>query len=256
MTGPGTPPPPPLDRAAFDALSLDVGGVLMVPDHGIVGQALTRAGLEHDRSRFLDAHYVAMAEIDRMGAAPERWREYGSAFLGHVGIGAGDLDAGRAALATVLDGSVWHQPVPGARAALARLSAAGLRLAVTSNSDGHLADMLLRYECVQVGPGAGIPVEHISDSGVVGVHKPDPGIFHATAAGLGLPPGRVCHIGDAGTFDADGAEAAGMLAVHVDPLRLCPDGHVHVRSLADFADRLLGAREGSSAQAAPAAQVT
>jgi hypothetical protein len=33
-----------------------------------------------------------------------------------------------------------------------------------------------------------------------------------------------------------------MAAVHVDPLGLCPaaDAHVHVASLADFADRLLG----------------
>jgi FMN phosphatase YigB (HAD superfamily) len=232
--------PPQLDRSAFDALSLDVGGVLMVPDHGIVGQALARAGIAHDRSRFLEAHFVAMAEIDRLGAEPERWREYAAAFLGHVGVGGGDIDAGRAALATVLDGSVWHQPVPGARAALARLAVGGLRLAVTSNSDGQVADVLARYECLQVGPGAGVAVEHISDSGVIGVHKPDPAIFAATAAGLGLAPDRVCHIGDSGGFDADGATAAGMLAVHVDPLGLCPDGHVHVASLADFADRLLG----------------
>lgn len=74
----------------------------------------------------------------------------------------------------------------------------------------------------------------------MGVHKPDPLIFRATAAGLGLPPGRICHVGDAGGFDADGAAAAGMLAVHLDPLGLCADGHVHVASLGEFADRLLG----------------
>lgn len=31
-----------------------------------------------------------------------------------------------------------------------------------------------------------------------------------------------------------------MLAVHLDPLGLCADGHVHVASLGEFADRLLG----------------
>jgi putative hydrolase of the HAD superfamily len=102
-----------------------------------------------------------------------------------------------------------------------------------------VADGLARYEMLQVGEGPGVAVEHISDSGVVGVHKPDPAIFRATADGLGLPLYRVCHVGDAGGFDADGAAAAGMVAVHIDPLALCPDDHVHVASLAEFADRLL-----------------
>ena len=31
----------PFDRAAVDAVSLDVGGVLLVPDHGLLGHALT-----------------------------------------------------------------------------------------------------------------------------------------------------------------------------------------------------------------------
>lgn len=236
--------PSPLDRTSFDALSLDVGGVLVVPDQGMLGAALASAGIAHDRSRFTDGHYVAMAEVDRAGARPERFREYADAFLRWIGVPDRLLGEGRAALAPVLAAPVWHQPLPGARAALARLAAAGVRLAVTSNSDGSVADVLVRYEWAQVGAGAGVVVEHISDSGVVGAHKPDPAIFEATATGLGLPCGRVCHIGDAGGFDADGAAAVGMLAVHVDPLDLCRSAHVHVTSLADFAERLLGPAPG------------
>src|SRR5690606_1750101 len=126
------------------------------------------------------------------------------------------------ALATVLVPAVWHQPVPGAKVAAARLAAAGLRLAVTSNADGRVADMLARHEIVQVGDGPGVPVEHVSDSGAIGVHKPDPGLFEVTARALGLPPGRICHLGDAGGYDADGAAGAGMVAVHADPLAPCP----------------------------------
>jgi hypothetical protein len=36
-----------------------------------------------------------------------------------------------------------------------------------------------------------------------------------------------------------------MVAVHVDPLALCPADHIHVASLADFADRLLGRAGGT-----------
>jgi putative hydrolase of the HAD superfamily len=130
--------------------------------------------------------------------------------------------------------------VPGARAAARRLAGAGVRLAVTSNSDGSVADLLARHELAQVGSGPGVAVEHVSDSGVIGRAKPDPAIFLATAEGLGLPPERICHVGDSGTYDADGAAAVGMRAVHVDPLGLCPvAAHEHARSLAEFADGLL-----------------
>ncbi|HEX6420905.1 MAG TPA: HAD family hydrolase [Acidimicrobiales bacterium] len=233
----------PFDRAAVDAVSLDVGGVLVVPDHGLLAHALTAAGVSFDRARFGAGHYAAMAAVDRARARPEDWTDYAHAFLRAVGVPSGQVEPGAAAIAPVLASPVWHQPLPGARAALARLAAAGVRLAVTSNSDGSVADVLARYELVQVGDGPGVAVEHISDSGVVGVHKPDPAIFRATAAGLGVPPGRICHVGDAGGFDAEGAAAAGMLAVHVDPLRLCPDGHAHAASLGDFAERLLGSVE-------------
>jgi putative hydrolase of the HAD superfamily len=229
----------PFDRSSVDAVSLDVGGVLLVPDHGLIGHALAGAGVAHDRSRFGDGHYVAMAEVDRARSHPEVMTDYAGAFLRAVGVAPADVGVAEDALTQVLVAPVWNQPLPGARAAAARLAAAGLRLAVTSNSDGTVADMLRRHEILQVGEGPGLPVEHISDSGVIGVHKPDPAMFAATADGLGLPADRICHVGDAGGYDADGAAAAGMLAVHVDPLGLCPDDHTHVTSLADFAARLL-----------------
>jgi FMN phosphatase YigB (HAD superfamily) len=230
----------PFGLADVDAVSLDVGGVVLVPDHGLIAHALTAAGIAHDRTRFLDGHFRAMAEVDRSRAAPETFTDYTHAFLRAVEVPEVQVEAGAAVLDTVIVAPLWHQPVPGARAAARRLAEAGVRLAVTSNSDGSVEDGLRRYEVLQVGPGAGVEIEHVSDSGVLGVHKPDAAIFLATAGALGLSPGRICHIGDAGGYDADGAAAAGMLAVHVDPLGLCPDDHVHVMSLADFAERLLG----------------
>jgi putative hydrolase of the HAD superfamily len=241
----GTPDLP-FGRDAIDAASLDVGGVLVVPDHGIIGHALTSAGITHDRSAFLGGHFRAMAAVDRSRAAPETFVDYSHAFLSAVGVPDAQIEAAAAVLDGLLGAPLWHQPVPGARVAARRLAAAGLRLAVTSNSDGTVEDVLRRYELLQVGPGAGVEIEHVSDSGVIGVHKPDPAMFRATAGGLGLPPGRICHIGDAGGYDADGALAAGMVAVHVDPLGLCPDPHTHVASLADFADRLLGVGGGAA----------
>ncbi|MGH9228374.1 MAG: HAD family hydrolase [Acidimicrobiales bacterium] len=123
-----------------------------------------------------------------------------------------------------------------------RLAAAGLRLAVTSNSDGTVAERIRRRRVLQIGGGPGVPVEHITDSGVLGVAKPHPATFLTTAAALSLPADRICRVSDSGWYDAVGAAAVGMVAVHVDPLGLCRGDHHHVGSLADFADRALAAR--------------
>jgi putative hydrolase of the HAD superfamily len=234
----------PLDLPPFEAVSLDVGGVLVVPDFGLLGHALDRAGVVHDRSAFFAGHYRAMAEVDRHLSDPEAFGDYAHGFIHAVSVPDDQVEAGVVALEAVLASPVWCQRVPGGLDAARRLADAGLRLAVTSNSDGTVTDLLARHELAQVGDGAGIPVEHITDSGVLGTAKPDPAMFLATAAGLGLSPARVCHIGDSGWYDAAGAAAVGMVAVHVDPLGLCPqvDDHAHVTSLADFADRLLATR--------------
>ncbi|HET6954145.1 MAG TPA: HAD family hydrolase [Acidimicrobiales bacterium] len=227
------------DRGAIDAVSLDVGGVLVVPDHGLLAHALDGAGIEYDRARFGDGHYSAMAAVDRCRSRPEEFTDYTHGFLQAVGVPAAQLEAAVAVLEPWLIAPIWCQPLPGALVAARRLAAAGLRLAVTSNSDGSVADMLARHEYAQVGEGPGVPVEHIGDSAVVGFAKPHPLMFETTAAALGLPLDRVCHIGDSGTYDADGASAAGMRAVHVDPLGLCPAEHHHAASLATFADEIL-----------------
>lgn len=214
--------------------------MLLIPDHGILANALDRRTIPYNRNRFTEGHYRAMAEIDRARSEPETFVDYHRGFLRAVDVPDEYLEAAAAVLTELLVCPLWIQPLPGSRQAAQRLLDAGYRLGVTSNADGTIEDMLRRHEIVQVGPGPGVPVEHITDSGILGKHKPDPAMFLATAAALDLPPERICHIGDSGLFDAVGAQAVGMTAVHVDPLGLCPDhGHDHVDSLVAFTDQLL-----------------
>jgi putative hydrolase of the HAD superfamily len=228
-----------LDPGRVVAVSLDVGGVLTVPRHDALAAALARAAVAHDLALFTDGHYRAMAEVDRCLSVPEEFGDYRRGFLLAVGTPAHEVEAGALALAGALTSALWHQVLPGAVEAARRLLAAGFRLGVTSNADGTVAEMLQRHGVLQVGPGAGVAVEVVTDSGVLGVAKPDPAMFLATAAALGLPPEQVCHIGDSGYYDAEGARAVGMIGVHVDPLGLCPDDrHHHARSLAHLADHL------------------
>jgi putative hydrolase of the HAD superfamily len=107
-------------------------------------------------------------------------------------------------------------------------------LAVTSNSDGTVEDHLARHEWVQVGDGPGVPVSVVTDSGRVGVGKPDARVFQATIDGLGLPADRILHVGDSAFYDVAGAAAVGMQAVHMDPFGICAGDHPHIEGLADL----------------------
>jgi putative hydrolase of the HAD superfamily len=218
----------------FDAVSLDVGGVLVVPDHGALAGVLHRLGVDHDRTRFGVGHYEAMRALDQATSDPEDFTDYLWGFLAAVAVPEGDRPRAHDALADVLRTPVWCQPVPGSRAGLRALADAELRLAVTSNSDGTVADHLARHEWVQVGPGPGVHVEVVTDSGVVGVSKPDARVFRATIDGLGLAPGRIVHVGDSAFYDVAGAAAVGMQAVHFDPYGCCPDDHPHITALRDL----------------------
>jgi putative hydrolase of the HAD superfamily len=242
---PNTAPPtvtstPPTSITVFErtieAVSLDVGGVLTVPDEGVLAHALRRHGVPHDRARFFEGHYHAMAEVHRSGSDPEEFTDYQRGFLRAVDVPDEYLELGAAVLTELMSCPLWCQRVPGSQEAARRLAAAGLRLALTSNADGTIEEMLRRHEIAQVGEGPGLAVEHITDSGIVGRAKPDPLMFLTTAAGLGLAPERILHIGDSAGFDAEGAAAVGMLAVHVDPLGICGGDHHHVGSLAGLAD--------------------
>src|SRR5688500_6013062 len=220
----------------FDAVSLDVGGVLVVPDHGALAAVLDRLEVAYDRSRFGVGHYEAMAAMDRATSDPEDFTDYLWGFLTAVEVPDADRDRAHDALVDVLRTPVWCQPVPGSREAVRALAAAGVRLAVTSNSDGTVEDHLARHEWVQVGLGPGASVEVVTDSGIVGVGKPDARVFQATIDALGLPPDRILHVGDSAFYDVAGAAAVGMHAVHMDPHRLCDGDHPHVKALSELLD--------------------
>jgi putative hydrolase of the HAD superfamily len=220
----------------FDAVSLDVGGVLVVPDHGALAGVLERLGVAHDRRRFGIGHYEAMAAMDRATSDPEDFTDYLWGFLVAVDVPEVDRERAHDALVDVLRTPVWCQPVPGSREAVRVLDDAGLRLAVTSNSDGTVEDHLARHEWLQVGDGPGVRVEVVTDSGAVGVGKPDARVFQATIDALGLPAHRILHVGDSAFYDVAGAMAVGMQAVHMDPHRVCDGDHPHISTLAEVLD--------------------
>ncbi|HEX3667973.1 MAG TPA: HAD-IA family hydrolase, partial [Acidimicrobiia bacterium] len=80
-------------------------------------------------------------------------------------------------------------------------------------------------------------VEAIFDSTVVGVAKPDPRIFELALEALAVPATRAIHVGDTPGADVDGARAAGVRPVLVDPYYFHSDLDVErVTSLLDVVE--------------------
>lgn len=216
----------------------DVGGVLLVPDETIIGQALRHSGLALDDALLSAAHYLAVHYVDdETRALTDRPYEIG--YLSALGITGDELAAGFKAFDELWQLSaidLWSQQVPGAGELLARLSSEHTQVAIVSNSDGTVEESLRRQGLCQVGIGPSPTVAAIIDSSIVGVAKPDPRVFASALAALRHEPTQCVYVGDSERFDVRGAEAAGIRSVHYDPHSLCrnPLAHSHLSSLSDL----------------------
>ncbi|HVM41184.1 MAG TPA: HAD family hydrolase [Acidimicrobiia bacterium] len=227
----------------IDTVFLDVGGVLLLPNHDIVLDALAAAGvhLDADEAALDRAHYAGAAALTDFPAENvEVWNVYQRAYAVAAGVPDHLLDQACAALAAAFPRlDMFSRPAPGAHEALSDLAATGVALAIVSNAQGQVEGLLADAGLCQCGPGAGVTVAAVIDSHAVGVAKPDPRIFELAMAAVGTTADRAVHVGDVVGADVDGATAAGITPLHLDPHGLCADGgHAHVTSLAEVVDLL------------------
>ena len=201
---------------------LDLGGVFYLPDHDRMVAALARLELAIERDRLDKAHYHGVAALEEFRDGDRSiWHAYNRAYARVCGVPPDDVDAAMAVLLEEFErGGVWTRVIPGSREALRDLVALGFRIAVVSNADGTVEDQLRDDVICQVGPGPGVPVELILDSAVVGVSKPDPAIFGLALDALGVDPRDAVHVGDTPAADVEGARAAGVTPILVDPYDL------------------------------------
>jgi putative hydrolase of the HAD superfamily len=208
----------------FEAVWLDAGGVLVLPDPTVLGPLLAYYGAALDVDRHRRAHYAAMAVKSAQGADERDWVEYDRAYVRTVGVNGDDLAEAAVVLGHARIAALWRWPLPDSAAALAALSAAGMPLGVVSNASGQIEAVLRRSGVCQVGPGAGVEVRCVVDSAVVGVAKPDPQIFdHAAIHFADIDRARIAYVGDSVRMDVCGALAAGLYPILLDPFDDHPD---------------------------------
>jgi HAD superfamily hydrolase (TIGR01549 family) len=125
----------------------------------------------------------------------------------------------------------WNVIRPGTTDTLERL-AKRYRIAVISNADGKIADVLER-----TGISHLFPV--ITDSGIVGQEKPHPLIFQTALKDTGARAEESLYVGDVYSVDYLGATRAGMQAILFDVSGAYRDkGLPRVESLQELEKRL------------------
>ncbi len=101
--------------------------------------------------------------------------------------------------------NLWRGHITGMVELARELAARGVRVAVLSNSEGRLAELLAEIGLAEI-------FDAVIDSGRVGIEKPDRRIFDHTLAALGATEPGI-HIGDSWPADIAGALGAGWRAI-------------------------------------------
>jgi FMN phosphatase YigB (HAD superfamily) len=234
-----------------DAVLLDVGGIFLLPDHDRVLGAFSRAECPSSPAADLldSVHYVAAAkfttDLDVEADWAGCWRGYLDSYIEACGVPLEDREEVHFHLdSEFADAALWIHVIPNGREGLQAIADTGVRLGVVSNADGLIAARLADLEILQVGPGVGVPVDCVIDSGAVGVMKPDARIFRLALEAMAIEPEDAWYIGDMPAIDVVGARRASLRPFIMDPLGLHAEADYDaVSSLGDLAARIQEAVE-------------
>jgi putative hydrolase of the HAD superfamily len=185
------------------ALSLDFGETLTTLDADLLVEKLARRGVQATAvslERALPAAWQ-IYQTPAASAGHHPWKPFMTRLLELAGCSFG------AALVEDLfedqqRQNLWRRPLPGMSELVRDAHAAGVPVAVVSNSEGFLLELV-----AELGWTDDLPI--VFDSGKLGVAKPEPEIFRLAAERLGVALTDLVHVGDSLRADVHGALGAG-----------------------------------------------
>ena len=199
-------------------LLFDAGGTLVFPDEKFLIALASACGIHLTHEKLHGAYYQIIYELDQKARHKppfpvDPWPDgYGHTLATTLRLP--DQAATRLAeewRRRHRESNLWAFTRPEVRETLILLQRAGYRMSVLSNSDGRTRTV---FKDLRLLPF----FAYIFDSKELRAAKPQRQIFDRILSKLRLSPRDVIYIGDIYTVDVWGARAAGMGAIHLDPL--------------------------------------
>ncbi|MAM83448.1 MAG: hypothetical protein CL489_15810 [Acidobacteria bacterium] len=215
---------PAIPYRRLKTLFLDAGNTVVAMKLSYIVAALKAEGIQCDPTDLRRAEAAARPAVSaalprlRSTETIDAFEFYIREMLGRVSLTpaqkAADVDGLAHGMVPLLDrvGRVafWSAVIPGVPEALAAFRDRGLQLAVVSNSDGTIEELLRKVGLRQY-------FDAVIDSHVIGYEKPDPRIFRHALDVVGARANTTLHVGDLYEADVVGARAAGVHALLLDP---------------------------------------
>jgi putative hydrolase of the HAD superfamily len=222
-----------MSRPGPTTVLFDAGGVLLDLDYAFLKRLLEARHVATTIGELSASESLARTAIDRRvregGRTSEAWRDYFRILLTRVGAPPEGTEEIIDTLAEAHERvGLWTVAIDGAVATVRTLKEAGHRLGVVSNAEG-------RVERDLDGAGFAGLFETVVDSHLVGVEKPDPGIFRIAMERMSVSPDTAVYLGDVPAVDVAGARAAGLTPVLLDRHDLYASTDVpRLRSIAEL----------------------
>ena len=232
-------------NSKLKVIFFDVGNTLLFPNRKRIHAPLAERGIVPDGEHLRDLECRTKNRFDGImtgtitkNGSPDHgfWWMFYSQLLSEIGLKDTDeADAIRDQLVAAIQNSGnWDTIRPGTAEQLHEIGA-HYRIAVISNADGRIADVL--QKC-----GIAHCFRTITDSGLVGYEKPHPEIFRQALKSMNAAPEESLYVGDVYSVDYLGATGAGMQALLMDvPGAYRDKGVPRVESLAELQKVLRGA---------------